>query len=150
MHLVLERSRTGLSASNSSTTYAPVVSSEKVTINPSSPSVSVVSIRINSAIGGVYHQPPRQSAQFCSVGSADSGVGYTQNGLSGMEMHRLLPDVGAEASMRRNRGIVNAAKHRCRRRCVQGKRELRRAGLRDPQDSDRHPAHLLQTNSYES
>jgi hypothetical protein len=44
LRLVFVGSRTGLSASSSSTTYAPVVPSENVTINPSSPSGSVVSI----------------------------------------------------------------------------------------------------------
>jgi hypothetical protein len=49
MRLGFDRSRTGLSASSSSTTYAPVVPSENDTINPSSPSGSVVSIRIGLA-----------------------------------------------------------------------------------------------------
>jgi hypothetical protein len=78
MRLVFDRSRTGLSASSSSTTYAPVVPSENVTINPSSPSGSVVSIRINSAMRWVYPQPPRKSAQFCSVGSVDSKLSHYQ------------------------------------------------------------------------
>ena len=65
--LVVTRSRIGLSSSSSSTTYAPVVPSENVTINPSSPSGSVVSIRINSTvIKGVYSGSASKSVSFCS------------------------------------------------------------------------------------
>jgi hypothetical protein len=65
--LVFTRSRIGLSSSSSSTTYAPLVPSENVTINPSSPSGSVVSIRINSTvIKGVYSGSASKSVSFCS------------------------------------------------------------------------------------
>jgi len=33
------------------------------------------------------------------------GLEVADRALSGMEMHRLLPDVGAEASMQRNRAL---------------------------------------------
>lgn len=65
--LVLTRSLIGLRASSSSITYPPVVPSENVTISPSSPSHSVVSIRIGpAAIGAVYSRFPRKSVSFCS------------------------------------------------------------------------------------
>jgi hypothetical protein len=59
----LTRSRTGLSSSSSSTTYAPVVPSENVTISPSSPSCFVVSIRIATA--AIERMYSRSAGRVC-------------------------------------------------------------------------------------
>ncbi len=61
------RFRQGLSSSSSSTTYAPNVPSENLTIKPSSPSFSTVSIRMSASMATDYPSAKMQDVQLCSL-----------------------------------------------------------------------------------
>ena len=60
-------SRCGLNSRSSSVTYPAIVPSENVTIKPSSPSRSTVSICIGSSIGKVYTEVESRAEPFCSL-----------------------------------------------------------------------------------